>query len=68
MSHKILKEGNLKVNLETGKVYKNKKEVILTPTELSILKLLWLNKGKVFKIEAIYEHVWEQSNTLIITI
>ena len=72
-SNKILEEGNLKLNLETGKVYKNNQEVLLTPTEYSILKLLWTNKGVVFKIETIYERVWEQeyfdnNNTVMVHI
>lgn len=61
MGNKILKEGNLKLDVELGKVYKNEEEILLTPTEFSILKLLWLNKGEVFKIETIYERVWEQA-------
>lgn len=72
-SNKVLEEGNLKLNLETGKVYKNNQEVLLTPTEYSILKLLWTNKGVVFKIETIYERVWEQeyfdnNNTVMVHI
>ncbi len=73
VSQKILEEGNLKMNLETSKVYKNSIEVNLTPTEFNILKLLWVNKGIVFKIETIYERVWEQeyfdnNNTVMVHI
>lgn len=72
-SQKVLEEGNLKMNLETSKVYKNNIEVNLTPTEFNILKLLWVNKGIVFKIETIYERVWEQeyfdnNNTVMVHI
>ena len=72
-SHKILEEGHLKMNLETGKVYKDQQEIFLTPTEFSMLKLLWVNKGVVFKIETIYERVWEQeyfdnNNTVMVHI
>ena len=72
-SQKILEEGVLKMNLETGKVYKNNVEVNLTPTEFNILRLLWVNKGVVFKIETIYERVWEQeyfdnNNTVMVHI
>ena len=70
---KILEEEGLKLDLESGKVYKQGVEVGLTPTELSILKLLWMNKGQVFKIETIYEKVWEQdyfdnNNTVMVHI
>ena len=72
-SPKVLEEGVLKMNLETGKVYKNEMEIGLTPTEYNILKLLWVNKGMVFKIETIYERVWEQeyfdnNNTVMVHI
>lgn len=72
-SNKILEEGDLRMNLETGKVYKKQEEILLTPTEFNILKLLWLNKGIVFKIETIYERVWEQeyldnNNTVMVHI
>ena len=72
-SNQILEEGALKMNLETGKVYKNNEEINLTPIEFSILKLLWNNKGMVFKIETIYERVWEQeyfdnNNTVMVHI
>ena len=72
-SQKILEEGVLRMNLETGKVYKSNIEINLTPTEFNILKLLWVNKGIVFKIETIYERVWEQeyfdnNNTVMVHI
>lgn len=72
-SQKILEEGVLRMNLETSKVYKNDVEISLTPTEFNILKLLWVNKGIVFKIETIYERVWEQeyfdnNNTVMVHI
>lgn len=70
---RILEEGNLKLDIELGKVYKDGIEVNLTPTELSILKLLWQNKGTVFKTEVLYERVWEQeyfenNNTVMVHI
>ncbi len=70
---KVLEERDLTINLETGKVYKRGVEIMLTPTEYSILKLLWVNKGMVFKIENIYEKVWGQeyfdnNNTVMVHI
>lgn len=72
-SSKILEEGLLRMDLEAGKVFKSNEEINLTPTEFSILKLLWLYKGIVFKIETIYERVWEQeyldnNNTVMVHI
>lgn len=70
---RILELGSLKMNLDTGKVYKENEEIPLTPTEFNILKLLWVNKGMVFKIETIYERVWGQeyfdnNNTVMVHI
>lgn len=70
---KVLELDGLKLELEAGKVFKNGKEVNLTPTELGILKLLWFNKGIVFKTEIIYERVWgqeyfENNNTVMVHI
>ncbi len=72
-NEKVLEVDGLKLNLETGKVYKNDMEIPLTPIEFNILKLLWLNKGQVFKIETIYERVWGQeyfdnNNTVMVHI
>ncbi|MGL4363449.1 MAG: response regulator transcription factor [Cellulosilyticaceae bacterium] len=69
----VLIENDLKLDLEYGKVYKNDEEVSLTPTEFSILKLLWVNKGITFKTETIYEKVWgqpcyENQNTVMVHI
>ena len=44
ISNKVLEQDGLTLNVETGKVHKYGDEINLTPTELSILKLLWMNK------------------------
>ena len=67
----VLEEDGLVLYLDTGKVYKNGDEIPLTPTELGILKLLWVNKGITFKTETIYERVWgqaclENNNTVMV--
>ncbi len=56
----VLIEGELTLEREHNKVYKEGIELNLTPTEYGILKLLWLNKGITFKTEQIYEKVWGQ--------
>lgn len=73
VSYRWLTYGNLKMNIETHKVYKRGEEIILTPIEYDILRLLWGEKGKEFTIETIYEKVWEQAyinnnNTVIVHI
>ena len=67
----ILEEEGLMLNLDNNKVYKRGEEVNLTPTELGILKLLWIDKGITFKTETIYEKVWgqeyfENNNTVMV--
>ncbi|WP_294187715.1 response regulator transcription factor [uncultured Clostridium sp.] len=56
----ILEIDELIVNLETHEIFKEGKEIKLTPTEFDILVLLGENRGKVFSIENIYNSVWKQ--------
>ncbi|MGN0025955.1 MAG: response regulator transcription factor [Clostridium sp.] len=56
----ILEIDELIVNLETHEIFKDGKEIKLTPTEFDILVLLGENRGKVFSIENIYNSVWKQ--------
>ena len=55
----IIKSGELIIDDELKKVAVDGKEIKLTPTEYNILKFLTENKGKVFPIEEIYTHVWD---------
>ncbi|ONI40217.1 DNA-binding response regulator [Candidatus Epulonipiscium fishelsonii] len=69
----ILIENELTLNLKEGKLYKNNEEIFITPTELKILKLLWINKGITFANKDIYEKVWDQdymenNNTVMVHI
>lgn len=56
----ILEIDELIINLETHEIFKEGKEIKLTPTEFDILVLLGENRGKVFSIENIYNSVWKQ--------
>ena len=69
----ILEIDELIVNLETHEIFKDGKEIKLTPTEFDILVLLGENRGKVFSIENIYNSVWKQDfmqsdNTVMVNI
>ena len=55
---------DLNINLSSHTVEKNGREINLTRTEFSILKLLAQNRGKVFSIEQIYENVWGHESIL----
>jgi len=49
---------NLRLDLKAKKVYRGKKEILLTPKEFSILEFLIYNRDIVVTRTAIAEHVW----------
>ena len=62
INNEILKYDNFVLNLSTHKLLKNDEEIILTPTEFKILKLLLTNRGIVFSTEKIFERIWGEDN------
>ena len=64
---------NVRIELETYKVFAYEKEVKLTPIEFKILCLLATNRGKVFRTDEIFQQVWnekvyEANNTVMVHI
>lgn len=57
----IYKVDDLEINDSTRKVTVGKREVRLTPIEYKILKLLVMEKGKVFSVDDIYENIWKMT-------
>ncbi|GGA98117.1 response regulator transcription factor [Puia dinghuensis] len=55
----ILKAGNLEMNLQTGIVRRNDKEINLTPKEFRLLEYMMNNQGRVISRAEIAEHVWQ---------
>jgi len=55
----ILTAADLKLDLVTHKVYRNEKEIILTPKEFSILEYLLRNKNKIVSRTKLIEHVYD---------
>jgi len=49
---------DLRLDLLTRRVYRDNKEIILTPKEFSLLEYLLRNKGKVLSRAEIIENVW----------
>ena len=58
----IFSVGGLLINDDTKEVTCEGNNVKLTPTEYNILIFLVKNKGKVYSISQIYEHVWEEES------
>lgn len=56
----VYKTGELVVDDGEKTVTLDGEYVTVTPTEFGILKLLIENAGKVFSMEQIYEHVWNE--------
>ena len=56
----VYKTGGLEVDDEEKTVRVDGEYVMITPTEFGILKLLTEHAGKVFSMEQIYEHVWNE--------
>ena len=59
-SDSVFATGGLVVDDERKTVTVDGEEVVLTPTEYGILKMLVREPGKVFSIEQIYEEVWNE--------
>ena len=55
------KSGGLEIDDEQKIVTLDGEQVVVTPIEYGILKLLTENAGRVFSIEQIYEAVWQES-------
>ena len=56
----IISAGGLIIDDSSKEVTVDGTPVKLTPTEYNLLKLLLKNKGKVFTISEIYEHIWNE--------
>ena len=56
----VCQSGGLIINDNEKTVTVDGEQVMVTPTEFGILKLLTKNAGKVFSIEQIYESVWNE--------
>jgi two-component system copper resistance phosphate regulon response regulator CusR len=67
----LLKLGDIEMNLDTHRVFRDSREIELTPKEFSLLEFLIRNKGKVCTRTRIIEHVWDihfDSDTSVIDV
>lgn len=58
-TEKILKHAGLVMNLKTYECQLNGEDLMLTPTEFSILKILLENRGSVIRSEQLFREVWQ---------
>jgi len=56
----VFKTGGLEIDDEQKTVTLDGEQVVVTPIEYGILKLLTENAGRVFSMEQIYEAVWNE--------
>ncbi len=69
--HSLLKLGDIEMNLDTHRVFRDSTEIELTPKEFSLLEFLIRNKDKVCTRTRIIEHVWDihfDSDTSVIDV
>ncbi|NLA70128.1 MAG: response regulator transcription factor [Clostridiales bacterium] len=57
----IYKSGGLVIDDNEKTVQLDGEQVVVTPTEYGILKMLTENAGRVYSIEQIYENVWQDT-------
>ncbi len=67
----VLKVGDVTLDLQSHKIFRNKTEIFLTPKEFAILEYLMRNKNKVISKTKLSEHVYDyhfDSDTNIIEV
>lgn len=52
--------GDIRLDTEAYQCFQGEKEIKLTPTEFTVLKVLFENKGKVVSAEELFHSVWEE--------
>lgn len=58
-SGKVMTSGEVTINCQEMKVYKNGEEAALSKKEMQLLVYLWENAGQILSKESILEHVWD---------
>ena len=71
--HQCMQLGDVRIDVEANRVYKNDKEIPLTAREYGLLLYLAENQNKIISKERLYEQVWGEDsfgseNTLMVHI
>lgn len=61
----LFDDGNLRMELENGKVWIRGKECSVTPTELRLLKLFVANKGQLLTYDILLERLWDSDGQFV---
>lgn len=55
----VLVHGGLVMNVKTHTCFLNERELVLTPTEFAILRILLERKGEVISTETLFHEIWK---------
>lgn len=61
----VLYVGGNKVDRQTGRVYRNNEEVMLTAMEYKLLLVLLNNRGRILTRSQILDHLWDEAGDFV---
>ncbi len=61
----ILTVGRNQVNLQTGRVYLDQEEIVLTAMEYKLLLIFLNHRGQILTRRQILEHIWEEAGDFV---
>ncbi len=61
----VLACGEIEVNCQEMKVYKNGREIVLSKRELQLLLYLWENAGRIVSKENILTNIWDMDGQFV---
>ncbi len=64
-SEKIIRVGNNQINLQTGRVYSDNEEIILTAMEYKLLLIFLNHRGQVLTRGQILESIWDEAGDFV---
>lgn len=62
---KIIQIGNCQIHLQTGRVYSNKEEIILTAMEYKLLLIFLNHRGQTLTRGQILESIWDEAGDFV---
>lgn len=64
-SEKIIRVGNNQINLQTGRVYSDHEEIILTAMEYKLLLIFLNHRGQILTRGQILESIWDEAGDFV---